>query len=402
MLAFLIPLLIHLINRGKRNTIPFSSLLWLKEQSEHVSHRFQIQNWWLLICRSSIFAMVALLIAQPYYSKILQQQNKHYLLIEPGLENQMVQQILDTISAENWDSKWLNYDLELLKLNQTEPSIDKKINPFDALKLIQAQADHPLSAHLVGSFSSFDLLGDLPEVAFPVFWTTIPKKDQNKPVAILQKNDAFEYLGIEENPNVFKISKKEMLDNHFMPDLLINMQPKKINIIYDNSTKSLQKALLAALKALSEYHKTAFNIQSFAVNEIDKFLPTSDFIFCLCDEMPEIKNKETVVCRLDSSLPQAYYDIIASNEILWNAPDTNSKLPYLLNDLVFNNEAIDKQIKEIDSRPIHNSFYETSNSQKPPTKVKSVMFEKSIDLYFWIMLMLLLLIERYLNYSRNL
>jgi len=81
----------------------------------------------------------------------------------------------------------------------------------------------------------------------------------------------------------------------------------------------------------------------------------------------------------------------------WSEPVHYHKLPYLLNDIIFYKEAIDKKFAQIDSRPVHASFYANKKVKNTIPLAYQKNASQSLVFYCWLLLLLLLVLERYLN-----
>ena len=65
LLAALVPVVLHLLNRIRAPVVPFPTLRFLKLTAERTARRRQIQQYFLLFVRVIVFAMVAMAVASP-------------------------------------------------------------------------------------------------------------------------------------------------------------------------------------------------------------------------------------------------------------------------------------------------------------------------------------------------
>jgi len=232
LLALFVPLLIHLINRGKPKAIPFSSLLWLPEKNTQLSRQFKFQDGWLWLVRSLLFIVVAGLIAHPFFNQTVQQKNKHWLLIKDGVHEKIIQQIEDTISYNQWEVKRLNYGLETFDFDAVNPSFETAVHPYAVLQLIETEKHKPLSVKVIGNFNAASLQGEIPDFSFPVDWNLLPT-DYPKYIAKIQRKDSTSYLVTSETKYLTKIEEEQKIAGTDSNDLTLNLQDKTSLIVYD-------------------------------------------------------------------------------------------------------------------------------------------------------------------------
>ncbi|MBB3061120.1 BatA domain-containing protein [Microbulbifer rhizosphaerae] len=82
--ALAIPLLIHLLRRDATREITFAAVHWLQRKRQH-KKRLLLREKWLLLLRLLLFALLAILLAQP----LLQRDNEaseKVLLVDPRIE----------------------------------------------------------------------------------------------------------------------------------------------------------------------------------------------------------------------------------------------------------------------------------------------------------------------------
>src|SRR6476659_1142076 len=65
LLAALVPIFLHLLNRVKAPVVPFPTLRFLKITAQKTARRRQIQQYFLLLVRVVVFALLAMAVAAP-------------------------------------------------------------------------------------------------------------------------------------------------------------------------------------------------------------------------------------------------------------------------------------------------------------------------------------------------
>jgi len=398
LLALVVPLLIHLINLGKPKAIPFGSLLWLPQKNTKLSRQIKFQKKWLWLIRSLLFMLIAALIAYPYYSQTIQQKNKHILLIQDGVQEKIIQQIEDTISLNQWNVKRLSYGLENFNFKETNIPFDKAINPFSILQLLENETYKPLSVKIVGNFNSTDLHGKIPDYSFPVNWILLPSNYSDEYIVQIQREESSSYLVTDETMHLTKIIEEQNIADIDSNNLVLNLKNKTGLIVYDKKLKSLKESTFAALMALQAYHNLSFNIKESKADDLPADFDNIDLLFWLSELTPPKLNIATKIFYVSVDLPNGTFFQYKPNVLEWSEPIHYNKLPYLLNDMIFYNEFLNKRLEQVDNRPIHASFYadERVSYVPSPLEYQNKKYQ-SLVIYCWLLIMVLLLIERYLN-----
>src|SRR5580704_2242762 len=65
LLAAGIPVALHLLNRIRSPIVPFPTLRFLRITAQKTSRRRQVQQYFLLLLRMAVFAMIAMAVAHP-------------------------------------------------------------------------------------------------------------------------------------------------------------------------------------------------------------------------------------------------------------------------------------------------------------------------------------------------
>lgn len=397
LLALFVPLLIHIINKGKPKAIPIGSLLWLPQKNTQQSQRLKFQDFWLWLIRSLLFVLVAGLMAQPFLNQSIQQKNKHWLLLKEDIPQKIIQQIEDTIPLNQWAIKKLSYGLEIFDFKANNSSVKKSINPYAILQFIENEKHKPLSTTIIGDFKAADLKGETPNVSFPVDWIFLPKEHSNKYIAKIEREKISSYLSTKETKHLTNIIESKTVAEIDSNIVSLNLKNKTSLIVYDENFKNLQKATSAALKALQQYHNISYQNKIKQTEDLTTDFKNADLLFWLSESDPPSLDSITTIYKTTKKLPNGTFIKLSQNEIEWKEPIHHSKLPYLLNDMIFYKEAINKKITQTDNRPIHASFYKDEYVEHAMSIQYQKNTQKSLTHYAWFLLMMLLVAERYLN-----
>jgi hypothetical protein len=66
--AVAVPILLHLLRRKPQQRLPFSSLIFLDESPPTLTRRNRIDDWWLLLIRMAVIAMIVLAFMRPFWN----------------------------------------------------------------------------------------------------------------------------------------------------------------------------------------------------------------------------------------------------------------------------------------------------------------------------------------------
>ncbi|MBL8960372.1 MAG: BatA domain-containing protein, partial [Gemmatimonadetes bacterium] len=69
MAAVVVPLLVHLVHKEKREAIAFPSLMFLRKTPYPFSARQRIRDWLLFLARCAVIALAAFAFARPVFAR---------------------------------------------------------------------------------------------------------------------------------------------------------------------------------------------------------------------------------------------------------------------------------------------------------------------------------------------
>ena len=104
-LGILVPLIIHLLSKKAGKTIEFGSLRFLRETETKTMKSLFPSQWWLLLLRSKILLVLAVILAQPLLSEESEEIGTGYL-IDPFLRGEpWFNEMVDSLADKN--TYWL-------------------------------------------------------------------------------------------------------------------------------------------------------------------------------------------------------------------------------------------------------------------------------------------------------
>lgn len=174
--ALLLPLLIHLARRSEQRIIDFAALRWLSAKPRP-RRRIRFDEWPLLVLRLLLLALLAMLLARPALTGVLDTQPR--VAVVPGVDLAVAQR-----AVGNVDAQWL-------WLAAGFPSIDKTAAPQDSeplsslLRELDASlpADAPLTVVVPSVLDGLD--AQRPQLSRAVRWQVLEQNAAaTKPIAI--------------------------------------------------------------------------------------------------------------------------------------------------------------------------------------------------------------------------
>jgi len=285
LLAFaLIPLIIHLINRGNRSIVNVGSLDWLTQKQFKQSKRLLFQQFTLWILRTVVFLLIAFIVIKPFLLNNKKVDNKHLLLVKEDVSKQVLTNVMDTITLDEWNVKWLNWDLNDVDLKLKNTINTKAIHPFKAFELVEYKNINPLSVMVLGSYNQHQLKFKFPDVSFSVNWLLLPFENEHRisEVGLVKRDRKSEILEIDQNEFLSKVISYEKEDSNL--DLpVINFNIDTIVVAFDKKKyEPLVKVLDAALKAVIEYQEMSTTILNQKADELTIDLK-ANLLFWLSD-----------------------------------------------------------------------------------------------------------------------
>ncbi|MDQ0640499.1 hypothetical protein QF042_004064 [Pedobacter sp. W3I1] len=143
--GLIVPLIIHLWNVKQGKTVKIGSIALLGESSRASSKSFKINDWFLLLLRCLLLALLALLLAQPYLKKIVPgNSNKGWILVDKRAIQQVFkthQKTIDSLLKKGYEIHDFNVGFKPLTLKDTVLNETQQVNTLSYTALLSA-ANH--------------------------------------------------------------------------------------------------------------------------------------------------------------------------------------------------------------------------------------------------------------------
>ncbi len=339
LLAVAVPVVIHLLSRRAGKKIKVGSIRFLEASASHRLKSFKLSEISLLLLRAALVAVLALLLAQPYWQKKTSPGETNpsgWVLVAPELLSNLPrshQHLIDSLVAagnelhlfapgfprrmnptvQNWKSSEGGFSEAISEENIW--SLLREVNTL-------APAQAPLWIFSSDRFAYFH--GERPALRATINWHTVPSARQNRWIheARLTRNDSlFLVIGFSnarqaafEHYFLKMPSQQTILSNLNLPafevipyhknrayslrlveqddhsadntyEILPNKDSTIMTIIYDNQRRDDARYVQSALAAAAEFNKISVAIESQLVGGREQNVKAADFIFWLADQL---------------------------------------------------------------------------------------------------------------------
>ncbi|CAL66901.1 BatA domain-containing protein [Christiangramia forsetii] len=419
LLGLAVPILIHLWGKKEGATIKIGSIQFLKESDPKKTSSININEWWLLLLRMLIIGVLACILANPVISNDKTTKKVTYL-IEPSI-------VLDSKFENLVDSLRLDHDLKVLQNGFPDLDIDKlKSGETIAPDYWQlAKKMEKLSADSIVVFTRAmvaGIQGKRPEINKKINWILLNAENSKVvPVEAKRKGNDIQLLSMLSDEKHLKFEKETVSIND--PKLELNNQGDSLKIRETNKLHQLalqeDRELGVKLFFSDSLAKEARYISS-AFSAISNYLDIDI-------QLTKTRNRDSlnileqnlVVWLSNQSMPETsgtaliYQPDSLANTIVEPGPNKNTF--YLTRPLNAENiveehlaekliglldlHEVDEKIEKNDTRVMDRAtFLPVENSKNKP---KNQPVAASISKWFWLVLVLLLIMERALAAYRK-
>lgn len=400
LLAAFIPLFLHLINRGKKSVVDVGSLDWLKQKDQQQTNNIKFQQFWLWLLRTLIFLLIAFTVTKPFFTKNEKIDKRHLLFIKEGTSNEILNNVLDTIETNKWNTKWLNWNLEDVDFTEKNTPKTNAIHPYEAIELLEFENINPLSVTVLGNFNEAELKAKSIPKSLVINWILLPSKKEKLQIelGVKKTQSSSKVLHIQQKEYLSKVTISD-IENEELP--VIDFSLDTMLIVYDKNEKQLAKVIYSVLKALTTYHQIETNILKQKVSNLEQN-HSADVLFWLSDKDLKDNNSFNKIFYYDKSLiKNTSIKSKVKDAMLFNVDENDLKIPSVLNDMLFKNTAIDKKYDELTDLPINTTFYKNWDVEKQTIGSTNIEKKVSLTLVLIPMLFLLILMERGLALRTN-
>lgn len=419
LLGLLVPIAIHLWSKKEARTIKIGSVQWLSESKSKQSSSIQLNEWWLLVLRMGIISLLVLLMAKPQWHSKVSTTSLTYI-IEPELV-----QHTDFMSRFNEisDDQEIRLLYKGLPLKENEQAI-ATINSIPDYWALASEMDALKTDSIVVFTKGFakGLKGARPETKHKMHWVVIDfALAKETPLLAYKKKNGLQVFTGKSTPFDTKVSKKNIkLGDEFTlntngDSLVISgtnpskkipvyvQKPIKIALYYSDSLQKDKLYIEAALKALSIYLDSEIQVESSLDTEVVSKKEADAIIWLSAKPAPKTAKK--LLAFKEDALSKSMIIPGVAEHIFYLTKRINSenavteRLTEQLLKLLDINGEIEKFIAEVDRRSVTAAELETKviDSKKNERQLAS----RNVNPYLWLILLVLLLVERFVAYKRK-
>ena len=388
--ALAIPIGIHLLSRKEGKVVKMGSLRHLRETSTQQFKGIKLNELLLLALRCLLIILFGGLLAGFQWSST---DAKKWVLVEPGLENHSrVKQVIDSLEADGFEGRWLQYGFPLLEQQQVS-----EVNYWRAIDDLN---NENVSRAIVFSRSTIkDFEGMRPEMNSAITWVSIPHEPTEFVLQALKKNEN-QFLirkGIATSEKISFTTEQALA----LPDSLVAepIRQIKISIVSDESHALDVQILKAALNAIQQTLPVEFKIQDLRNLETG-----SNWVFWLSDATIPASDSTNVV----GIKPKIANQLISKQKV--NQWTINKRLTVdiaryenlslKLAELMLADSKLTTRLNQYDERTLPDSVI-LSGSKKVESVLKAGIIAPSPNKFVLLLFFLVLIVERVIAYTRK-
>ncbi len=418
--GLLVPIVIHLWSKKEAKTIKVGSVQLLSESKSKRSSSLQLNEWLLLLLRMAVLALLVLLMAKPQWTGE-PSASKLVYIVEPSLlGNDLLKQRLDSL--------WQESEVRLLKKNFPLYSGSENGTGVEQIPdYWQLASDMDvLNADSIVVFTKGlkqGIKGMRPHTRNSIHWIQIDGKTSKleKPIWAYKDNERLSLFTIATNAERTSFKKTDI--NHGGSTYQLNEAGDSLKIDFENTKATVPVSVVRpieislfysdSLRTEKEYIETSFlAISSYLNREINVNITTDSLVGQKTDA-------DLTIWLSEKKAPKAYQKLLVlkPNIFAKGLIEEGEGNRYFLTDRLNLDNVIsqhftekllllldlDKDLKnkaqEWDLRTVSERVLLPNREEgKPDEKMKAGI---AISPWFWMILPLLLLIERILAYKRK-
>lgn len=419
LLGLLLPVLIHLWSRKQVQTIKIGSIQHLSETKSKKSSAIYLEERWLLVLRLLLLTLLVGILAQPRFKTTSQQEQISYVFDPILLQSEAQRQRFQSLDL---DSKRLLVP-GLPLWDEEQQSISDTIVPnyWQYTKALEQLASDSVVVFSSGRIRGLN--GKRPQSHSHIRWITIdPEVEVSKLIWARQLQDSIKTWQVNSNSQMFAFAKantaitdantKTVSDQLFLKsnddtqDSWIPVQPDipiKIVIVYAENYRAQQRLLSAALESIEAYTQRSLLIETIVDTTALDITSDTRLIWLSSRDLPELENRRLVLRPDPLALKMITPGLLASEYLITRrlSPNTiveGSFMTQLMHWLALEEQLFERSDR-YDYRTVTASQLQTG--QRATNTIDTASRLESLDVYLWILLFGLLLLERIISALRK-
>lgn len=408
LLGLLIPIVIHLWSKRKVKTIQVGSTQFITETKSKQSNSIQINEWWLLLLRCLLIAILTIILAQPYTTHTPDPVAVAYVFEPSLIDTQEEQSRFKTLPLD---------DRFLLKEGLPKWDLETEIPPSKTIPNYWqlAQEIATLRADSVVVFSQNlvqGIQGKRPSLGKHINWVSITSQDEKEvPFYAIQDQDSITVLSAVGGSDYHAFAKAKKAASQFaVKDGTISITENDterlvpvvkqdtitVDVIYNSSFATEAMYLESALRAVKGYTRKpiAINIYKGLKSASD---PAPDYLIWLSNEeapevdIPVLKFEEDLFSnKIVKTISGTNYTNLTqrlSPEVVIDKRLVEGVLHWLSLDA-----AVQSDFDRLDNRSLAMSQFKPNidkSSSMPSKEVKASLVDP-----LWLLLIVIIIVER--------
>ncbi|MCG2617969.1 BatA domain-containing protein [Terrimonas sp. NA20] len=255
--AVIIPVLIHLWNKRKGQTLKVGSISLLTENAKTTSRNFRITEWPLLLLRCLLIILVAALLAQPYWNNQQQKNKAGWIIInehELATAYQQQQYLIDSLLKKGFELRNLSPQINTLTLSDTgkyeqnQPAVQ---NYWSYIRYLDAALPPKFPVYIISDLSAAHFAGKRPSAQLELYWISINRPLKADTITV----DTY----VDADGQSMALNKISSGTGSYFENVATNSstqinKSRTINVsIYAGANSTDAKYLSAALSAIASY-----------------------------------------------------------------------------------------------------------------------------------------------------
>ena len=420
LLGLLVPIAIHLWSKKEAKTIKIGSVQLLSESKSRQSSSIQLNEWWLLLLRMAIISLITLVMAKPQWQSKVNNSKLTYIIEPEFAKNEKFMARFTDLQADQ--------EIRLLQsglpINDIEYTNSEDFRSADYWSL--ASEMNALQTDSIIVFSNGyakGLKGARPETNHDINWIVLDSAQTvEKPLLAYQTEKNITLFTANNSPVASKIATKNielgdvyqltsngdslqvLSSNSNSTKIPLIQQPAlEVSLVYTDSLSADKTYIAAALAALSTYLNREIKVESSLDNEVLEN-KESDLTIWLSIKPAPVSAQKKLVFKNDT----------ISNALIIKGEDENTF--YITERITTENAVsgrltekllsildVNKEVRELqakaDIRSVTEADLKTNFIENKASKTHQASW--SLNPYLWVVLFVLLIVERFVAYKRT-
>ena len=420
LLGLLVPIAIHLWSKKEAKTIKIGSVQLLSESKSRQSSSIQLNEWWLLLLRMAIISLITLVMAKPQWQSKVNNSKLTYIIEPEFVKNEKFMARFTDLQADQ-EIRLLQSGLPINDIEYTNSEDFRSVDYWSLASEMNAlQTD---SIIVFSNGYAKGLKGARPETNHDINWIVLDSAQTvEKPLLAYQTEKNITLFTANNSPVASKIATKNielgdvyqltsngdslqvLSSNSNSTKIPLIQQPTlEVSLVYTDSLSADKTYIAAALAALSTYLNRDIKVESSLDNEVLEN-KESDLTIWLSTKPAPVSAQKKLVFKNDT----------ISNALIIKGEDENTF--YITEKITTENTVsgrltenllsildVNKEVRELqakaDIRSVTEADLKTNFIENKASKTHKASW--NLNLYLWVVLLVLLIVERFVAYKRT-